>query len=76
MAQDPKVKIVLLPVDEYDRRSTAEAYENAVFKTYKVARKIFGENAGICDLTTFMDACNDQELNLELYWLTYITITD
>jgi hypothetical protein len=74
--QEPKVRIVLLPVDEYDRRKTAEVYENAVFETYEDARKVFGTNAGICDLNTFMESCNDQEINLEQYWLTYITINE
>jgi hypothetical protein len=72
--EQPKVKIVLLPVEEYDRRKVAEAYENAVFETIEDARKVFGENAGISQLTTFMDMCNDEELNLEGYWITYITI--
>ena len=76
MAELPKVKIVLLDVDKYDRKDVAEAYENAVFKTYEEARKIFGEEAGIYELNTFMEACNDQEINLEQYWLTYITITE
>lgn len=76
MAQDPKVKIVLLPTNEYDRRSYAERYENTTYKTFKEAREVFGENAGICELTDFMDMCNDQEMNLEQYWITYITITD
>jgi len=76
MAQQPKVNIVLLEVDKYDRKKIAEAYENAVFKTYKEAKEVFGEEAGICDLSTFMDACNDQDINLEGYWITYITITE
>ena len=74
--EQPKVKIVLLPVDDYDRRKHAEAYENAVFENHDEARKVFGENAGIYEMTTFMDSCNDQEINLELYWVTYITITN
>ncbi len=72
--QQPKVRIVLLPIKEYDRRRTAEAYENAVFETHDDAIKVFGETAGICELTTFMEMCNDQELELEKYWITYITI--
>lgn len=74
--EQPKVKIVLLEVDKYDRKKVAEAYENAVFKTYKEAREVFGMEAGIVDLSTFMDACNDQDINLEGYWITYITITE
>ena len=76
MAQLPNVKVVLLDVDKYDRKETAEAYENAVFKTYKEAREVFGEEAGIYDMSTFMNACNDQDIYLEGYWLTYITITE
>ena len=72
--EQPKVKIVLMPIDEYDRRKNAEAYENAVFETHDEARKVIGEKAGICELTTFMEMCNDQELDLEQYWITYITI--
>jgi hypothetical protein len=74
--KEPNVKIVLLPVEDYDRRKVAEAYENAVFETHEDARKVFGEEAGISDMSTFMDMCNDQEINLEGYWITYITITE
>lgn len=74
--EQPKVRIVLLPIEQYDRRKVAEAYENAVFETHEEARKIFGEVAGICELTTFMDMCNDQEIELENYWVTYITIKE
>lgn len=74
--EQPKVRIVLLPIEQYDRRKNAEAYENAVFETHEEARKIFGEVAGICELHTFMDMCNDQEINLEDYWVTYITIKE
>jgi hypothetical protein len=35
----PNVRIVFLPVGKYDRRSTAETYENAVFETEEEARK-------------------------------------
>ena len=76
MAAQPKVKIVLLPVEEYDRRGTAEAYENAVFENHEEAYKVLGNDAGIYELTTFMDACNDQDINLEGYWITYITINN
>ena len=74
--EQPKVRIVLLPIEQYDRRKNAEAYENAVFETHEEARKVFGEVAGICELTTFMDMCNDQEINLENYWVSYITIKE
>ena len=70
----PKVKIVLLPIATYDRHNNAEAYENAVFQTYEEVRGLFGEEASIYELTDFMDECNNEDLNLESYWLTYITI--
>ena len=76
MAQQPKVKIVLIPVAEYGRKQLAEAYENAVFENHVEAQKVFGADATIYELTTFMQACNDQEINLEVHWMTYITINN
>ena len=72
--EQPKVKIVLLDINKYDRTEVADAYENAVFETYNEARDVFGDEALIFDLSVFMDECNNQEINLGLYWLTYITI--
>lgn len=74
--QEPKVRIVLLPVRENDNRKVAERYENSVFNTHEEARQALGEDVGICELTTFMDMCNDQDINLEQYWLTYIKINE
>jgi hypothetical protein len=68
------VRIVLLPVNTYDRRNNAEAYENSVFETIDEARKVFGDKGEIYPLTDFMDMCNDEEFNPDDYWVTYIAI--
>ena len=71
---EPEIKIVLLPITTYDKHNNAEAYENSVFEKIADARQLFGEEAIIYDLTDFMDDCNNEELSLDEYWLTYITI--
>jgi hypothetical protein len=68
-------KIILLPVMGYERKLT-EKHEDAEFASHEEARKVFGDDAGIVELTTFMDMCNDQEITIEEYWVGYIKIKD
>jgi hypothetical protein len=68
-----QILVVLLPVDNYSRDDHAEAYENGVFESREAIFKLW-PGALVYTLSDFMDECNDQELNMELYWLTYIRI--
>lgn len=68
--------IILLPIDNYDRREDAENYENETFDTLSDIEEQFPENGTLffTSMSEFMDASNDQEINLELYWLTYVNV--
>ena len=76
-----KTYIVLAEVDLYDRRNFAEDLENSIHRTIgdfmdKFSTRGKDGQTGILifSFTDFMDACNDQEINLENYWVTYINI--
>lgn len=77
-----KTYIVLLAVDIFDRRQHAELIENETFKdlnsVYRLLSKdrddISRDDVLFYRLTDFMDACNDQMLELELWWVTYVNI--
>lgn len=79
-----KTFIVLLAVDIFDRRQHAELIEAESFKNgkevYELLQKdideeiIAGEDVLFYTLTDFMEACNNQELELELWWVTYVNI--
>lgn len=75
--------IVLLAVDIFDRRQHAEFIENEEFKNIKEVYSLLQKDIDteltdgevlIYKLTDFMDACNDQELELDLWWVSYVTI--
>lgn len=70
-----RLRIVLLPVDTFDRRNDAEAIEDCVFTTVFKMLESLKKNSmwvKIFTLSDFMDACNDEEICLEGYWVTYI----
>lgn len=78
-----KTYIVLLAVDVFERRQHAELLEAKKFenvkKIYELLQKdiddeITEEDVLIYELTDFIDACNNQELELELWWVTYVNI--
>lgn len=69
-------KILLLPIDNFDRgkaegiEADVWADENDMFKAHGRESQDF-----LCyDLTDFMDACNDEEINLNDYWITYFFV--
>jgi len=67
--------ILLLPVDDYDRRDDAEAVENTTFESISDLEDRFPKDFLVYpDISDFMDDCNNQEINLELYWLTYVNL--
>lgn len=76
--------IVLISVDQFDNgRKIAERIEDESFKDYdsllKTLRKTEGGDFGfsyVFNLSEFMDACNNQEIDLEAYWVSYVNLTD
>jgi hypothetical protein len=69
-----KTAIVILPIDDFDRRWDAEHLENNTLNQDQV-EKLKERGASVLALTDFMDLCNDQELDLGEYWISYITVT-
>lgn len=67
--------ILLLPVDDYDRRDDAEAVEGTAFPNFEKLEERFPKDFLVYpEISDFMDDCNNQEINLELYWMTYVKI--
>ena len=67
------VRILLLPIDNFDRRRHAEMWENASMTAAEV-KGITDKGGSLFPLTEFMDLCNDQALDLEKFWMSYITL--
>lgn len=68
--------IVLADVDSYDRKEFAEFLENSEHESIDTFVKTFCPEQDILmyNLTDFMDACNNQEIDLNNYWVTYVNI--
>ena len=72
--------IVLMPVDTTERRgpgsgdTSADALENTNYSSIAELEKKLPVGAFKLNLSDFMEACNDQEINLDSYWITYINI--
>ena len=65
--------VILLPISIFDREK-AENIENTTLTNLYSAD--FMEDGGEAyRLREFMDACNDQEIDLSKYWVTYVTAT-
>ena len=69
-----KTAIVMLPIAKFDRRKDAEHLENNTMDQIQV-EDLRTRGATVLALTEFMDLCNDQELDLGEYWISYITVT-
>lgn len=67
--------IILLSVDVYHREN-AEAIEDTDFNTLSDIQDHFSDKSTIfyTSMSEFMDDCNDEQINLELYWLTYVNV--
>jgi hypothetical protein len=61
--------IVLLPITLFDRKQ-AERIENCELSNENVKKII--EQSICMEIFDFMDLCNNQEFDIEQYWLTYI----
>jgi len=66
--------IVMLPIDKFDRRRDAEHLENNILNEIQV-QEWRDKGAAVLRLTEFMDLCNDQEIELGGYWISYITLS-
>ena len=64
--------IVMLPIDKFDRRRDAEHLENNTLNEIQV-QEWRDKGAAVLRLTEFMDLCNDQEIDLGGYWISYIS---
>jgi len=76
------LNVVLLEVDSFNRK-TAENIENQTFKTLnaliKKVRKEETEKGGsinVLPLSDFIDSCNNQEIELEGVWVSYVFIDE
>lgn len=73
--------VVLISVDDFTNgRKIAEEIENQNFKTpndvlSKVREKEDGF-VGICPISDFMDACNNQDVFLEGVWISYVYVEE
>ena len=65
--------IVMLPVSQFDRRRDAEHLENNTMNQIQVD-ELRSRGAAVLALTEFMDLCNDQDIELGEYWISYITL--
>jgi hypothetical protein len=70
-----KTLIILLPVEQYDRIDDAEKVEGKNYANLSDIKERFpGDNVLIYALSNFMYDANDQNINLENYWITYVNI--
>lgn len=67
--------IVMLPIDKFDRRRDAEHLENNTLNKVQV-QEWRDKGAAVLQLTEFMDLCNDQEIDLGGYWISYIILKE
>lgn len=68
-----EIRILLIPIDEYDRKRFAENIENNVYTIEELGTAI-PNDIDIVNLSDFMDLCNNQVLDLEQYWISYIRV--
>lgn len=78
--------MVAIPTDYTNARKVCEAIESIPFDDYVKLRNHLDKELGVdyedeetdkpvfFSLTDFMDECNDQYLNLENYFITYVKI--
>ena len=67
-----KTAIVMMPITKFDRRKDAEHLENNHLNQDQV-EDLRARGAAVLALSEFMDLCNDQEIDLGGYWISYIS---
>lgn len=71
-----KPYIVLLPINDNDRLQ-AEWLQGAKSDDFDALLEVHGcTDALVYDLNDFMDACNDEMINLNSFWISYIYEVD
>lgn len=63
--------IVLMPVEGSNDRKLAEQIENCLLSEEQI-KQMRIDGAMFLQPTDFMDMCNNQEIYMEEYWLSYI----
>ena len=66
-----EIKMLLFPIDKYDRRNDVEFIENNYYTLDELETKI-AKDIVVLSLSDFQDLCNDQEFDIENYWVTYV----
>jgi len=66
-----EIRILLFPIEKYDRRKEAEFVENNLYNIHQIETAI-PNDVDIVTLSDFMDLCNDQIFDIENYWVSYI----
>ena len=70
-----KTLIILLPVDQYDRIEDAEKVEGKNYASLLDVKDRFSHDGVLVyALSNFMYDANDQNVNLENYWITYVYV--
>ena len=69
-----QIRVLLYPVSGHDRRD-CENIENNGYAVNE-SDMVLPNDVLSYTLSDFMDACNNQEIELESYWVTYIRIID
>jgi hypothetical protein len=67
-----KTMIVMMPIAKFDRRKDAEHLENNHLNLISI-NELRARGAAVLALSEFMDLCNDQEIDLGGYWISYIS---
>lgn len=62
------MKIILAPIDYWDRKEL-ELIENTIVDSINWLTE---RDCLILEPSDFMDMCNNQEVDLEKFWLSYI----
>lgn len=65
-------RILLYPVNLFERRRDAEYIENSTLTVHQL--EAIDKNIMSYNLSDFMDFCNDQEFDIENYWVSYIQL--
>jgi hypothetical protein len=73
------VVVVLISVSDFtDGRKIAERIENTLFNTCDDIRRTIKENenglVSIYPISDFMDLCNNEEINLGEFWVSYAQV--
>lgn len=72
-----KTIIVLLGVGDFERKQAENIVNREFVHINELREDLFcdkGKNWFEFELTDFMDACNNQEIDLENYWVTYVKV--